>query len=335
MLLMAALQAHGEGAQRSGPNPTHPNAGVWQSRESCERLVADGERLQRPGQPTLRIGSWNIEWFPRGCAPEEDCPERATDIDWLACAIAWMEPDLLAVQEVVKGEQAPPAIEQLLERLDSLTGGDWELDLQACGGPGRQSVGFLWNRDRIRLDERIDLWQLNGAAQGPDTACAGYLRPGRLARARSTRQGGIDFAVVSVHLDSGRGRRDFRRRRQALDRLDAVRRAARDRLVGDRDLVVLGDFNIMGREAPVVSGREELQFLDRSLGPGLRRVPVAGCSRRSVSLIQVLVSPSVAVRGAATSVCGQSEQAVRRLSDHAPVVLDVRDVNADEASRRP
>jgi hypothetical protein len=96
---------------------------VWRSRAACRRIVSAGDRLERPDEPTLRLGSWNIEWFPRGCSPEEDCPERETDIDWLACTIAWMDPDLLAVQEVVKGDPAPRAIDRLLKQLGELGGG--------------------------------------------------------------------------------------------------------------------------------------------------------------------------------------------------------------------
>jgi hypothetical protein len=47
------------------------------------------------------VGTWNVRWFPRGCPSNQACPDQATDIPWLACTIAWMNVDVLALQEIL------------------------------------------------------------------------------------------------------------------------------------------------------------------------------------------------------------------------------------------
>jgi hypothetical protein len=74
---------------------------VWTSPEGCQQVVGSGGRMAPSDPPTLRVGTWNIRWFPRGCPSTEACPEQTTDIPWLACTIAWMNVDLLALQEIL------------------------------------------------------------------------------------------------------------------------------------------------------------------------------------------------------------------------------------------
>ena len=77
-------------------------AAVWSSRSSCQAAVQSGGRLTRVAPPSIRLGTWNLRWFPRGCSPEEACPELATDVAWMACVVAWLDVDLLAIQEVLE-----------------------------------------------------------------------------------------------------------------------------------------------------------------------------------------------------------------------------------------
>src|SRR5690606_4307078 len=68
---------------------------AFSSPERCDALVRSGRLLPRaPG--TVRFGSWNVRFFPDG-GPSG--PSKPTDVAWLACAIAFMQVDVLAVQE--------------------------------------------------------------------------------------------------------------------------------------------------------------------------------------------------------------------------------------------
>jgi hypothetical protein len=55
----------------------------------------------------LRVGTWNIRWFPRGCSSNQACPDRTTDIPWLSCAMAWMNVDLFTIEEILATPDSP------------------------------------------------------------------------------------------------------------------------------------------------------------------------------------------------------------------------------------
>lgn len=340
------------------PIPEGPEAAVWHSPDGCERVVSVGGRLLRESPDALRLAAWNVRWFPWGCAPNETCPERATDVDWLACTLTWMDADLIALQEITTTEPDDPGqdpiLARLMETLDRSTGGSWAVDLQDCGERDAQRVGFLWNRDRVELTDFADAWELNGDdLASPSHPCAARLRPGRYARAVGLRPDGspgADFHVVSVHLDSGRGQLDFRRRRRALVRLGAIEHDGRPLRELDRDVVILGDFNTMGRsDPPDVTGPEEVARFEAELGDrGFRRLQgeeAPYCTEyyrgRAGALDHATVTVEMTeaeVTARVTGVCAVEDcrplgervpLALQRLSDHCPVVFEIANEDRD------
>jgi len=302
---------------------------VWRSREICERIFSQGGRLARDDEPALRIGTWNIEWFPKGCSSTEFCPEKSTNVPWLACTIAWMDVDLLAVQEFTRTEEGRRAATELLERLDGLTGGRWQLKLQDCGEEDDQRVGFLWRDDRVRLSDHVDLWQLNGKANRAEETCKGRLRPGRHAGVKSTREDGAAFAVLTLHLDAGWAERDYSHRRIAQGRIASLSVAGEPLLKDAGDIVILGDFN--------VGGWGEMELLDRELSPSYQRMPIETANGQRAPHDLIVVSSSMAdglPSAVSLGACRKRPQqrrgtfdcaAHRRLSDHQPVLIDVPD----------
>lgn len=312
----------------------------WASAEACRAAVAEG--VERPAE-RARIASWNLRWFPDGSSHGPS--DQPTDVDWMACAMASLGADVIAVQEVMLHPRGRAAVEQLAARLNALTGGRWESRFDECRRDGRQHVGFLFDASRARAVAVEQLDELN-----PLGGCAHHLRPGLAAYFRW--RGGLDLHAAVVHLDSGREARDHRHRRQsvvALERAMARLRAAHP----DDDVVILGDFNTMGcRTCPGPSEAEdEIAWLDAriaSLQPALRRLrgPV-GCTeyyrRRGSLLDHVLVSAAMReidadapleVAGACARFrCrlprGRQVAALDRLSDHCAIVaeLEVRDAD--------
>jgi endonuclease/exonuclease/phosphatase family metal-dependent hydrolase len=220
------------------------------------------------------------------------------------------------------------------------------VDLQSCGGASDQHVGFLWNGSRVALLQLTDAWELNGAATGPTTnACAGNLRPGRYALAKTPI--GVDFHLLSVHVDSGTTTRDYDHRRQAAQRIGQIRVGNTPILQLDHDVLVLGDYNTMGRQdAPPVSAQEELAVFDGELAPGFRRRPMTpNCTeyfeRRAGALDHIIASTGMqeaAATARVTGYCalaacadlsGAMPAAAERLSDHCPVVVDIQDRDLD------
>jgi endonuclease/exonuclease/phosphatase family metal-dependent hydrolase len=190
------------------------------------------------------------------------------------------------------------------------------------------------------------VWELNGAATGPTAnACAGNLRPGRYAFAKTPI--GVDFHLVSGHLDSGTTNRDYTNRRRATQRIDEITIGTTPILHLDQDVLVLGDFNIMGREeAPPVSAQQELAAVDEALAPGFRRLAMTpNCTeyfeRQAGALDHIVASADMqeasatarvtgycAVAGCA-DLTGAMPAASERLSDHCPVVVDIQDRDLD------
>jgi endonuclease/exonuclease/phosphatase family metal-dependent hydrolase len=340
------------------PSADERESEIWQSGQACETALSAGARMRRTLDSPIVVGTWNIRWFPRGCPRQEDCPESATDLDWLACTIAWMGMDVLALQEILDTPDARTALGLLTQRLAAHTGGTWESDLQECGTSSAQHVGFLWNASRVTLSNRSDEEQLNGASAGPD-ACAGNLRPGRYARVTSQSADGVDFHLLSVHLDSGRNQRDFDNRRAAIAELPVLEIGGRPLTEigdppdnqGDNDILVVGDYNTMGMGSPTpVTEEQELVVFDQELAPGFARLALnlqcseyfrpSGASFEGGLLDHVVAAQGmeeIASTARLTGYCAvvncqdftTPPRAYEVLSDHCPLVTEVRDEDRD------
>lgn len=315
---------------------------AFSSPERCDALVRSGRLLPRaPG--TVRFGSWNVRFFPDG-GPSG--PSKPTDVAWLACAIAFMQVDVLAVQEFLApvGDSAARVGEkhrELVARLDALTGGRWAIVLDECekNRPDRQHVGFVVNRARVELSRVRHVSKMN-----PDGGCRN-LRPGLAADVRAP--GGLDLHVVSFHAKAyadakSRGRREhvYASMREIVEE---IRRGSRE-----TDLLVLGDFNTVGCEAcpvPETPEDEARALAGAAEAAGLVHVATnRPCSHfwdrqgRFGRLDHVLADASmrelrgsVRVSGfcAATACAHHGGAAHAALSDHCPLLVDLVDEDRD------
>jgi hypothetical protein len=135
---------------------------------------------------------WNIRWFP----------QETTDVEWVACVIAWLNVDVLSLNEITDTESARTEMNRVLMLLASFTQAIWQVSLQECGAPTAQHVGRLSNTARVALSASHDMWQLNARASATGSPCVGSLRPGRYAHVNAI-SSRVKFHVVSVHLKSG------------------------------------------------------------------------------------------------------------------------------------
>lgn len=298
-----------------------PASSPWASAQACEAALA--ARGERPTASAPAIATWNIRWFPdgRAGAPEEG---GGTDVPWLACAVALLDVDVLAVQELVMGLRGRAALLDLLDRLGTLTGGEWQMHLDDCPDDGRQHVGFLWNSERVTVTNARTVPSINPGR----SACYHRLRPG--VAAQMSFAGGVTFEALVVHLDSGTESRDHGNRRASV-------RNIAEFFEGDAPVVALGDFNTMGcrRCDPQQDGAEELATMVAVLEPGgiERVVPDHACSEhyrgRAVLLDHVFTRGLPAARLETHGICGalacarlpRDAAAYARLSDHCPLVL--------------
>jgi endonuclease/exonuclease/phosphatase family metal-dependent hydrolase len=257
-----------------------------------------------------------------------------------------MGADLVALQEILDHPPARQELAILTSALDQLTGGNWENDLHECGPAQSQHVGFLWDSSRIQLENHADIGELNGAFTG-GSACASNLRPGRYATATSQQQDGVDFQIISVHLDSGRTDRDYQNRSRSFAAIPDLELDGNPIFQRDSDVLVVGDFNTMGRgEPPEIPADEEIESLDDSLTTAFaRRLPTPRCSEyfggKAGLLDHFVASQAMQEAGLVARVTGycavnqcadisgSMPAAYEQLSDHCPVILDIHDADLD------
>jgi endonuclease/exonuclease/phosphatase family metal-dependent hydrolase len=322
-------------------------ASAWHSAASCEAALR-ARRAQR-STGTARIASWNVRWFPDSVPGKRPRSKRSTNLAWLACAIAWLDVDVLAVQEFKRHARAEARLAELLSRLDGLTGGVWRSRFDDCSTAATQHVGFLYDSKRVHVED----WQIHAALNPHGEACKNQLRPGLGGYFKF--EGGLDAHLITVHFKSGTRRQAIGLRRKSIEGIAAAFQGAQ-RLQADEDVIVLGDFNTMGcaRCSPKLSAEQELaQFssaLERLTTP-FQRIDTAepACSHYFRSKPALLDHVAV-VHGmrelepaAAVNVSGFCERtrctpvpkrtlppsAYHELSDHCPIVLELVDKDLD------
>jgi endonuclease/exonuclease/phosphatase family metal-dependent hydrolase len=239
----------------------------------------------------------------------------------------------LALQELLLHERGERALGRLRQRLDALTGGRWEVELDRCPrDEGRQHVGLLYDASRA---ERLAVETVDALSGNRGDGCDGFMRPGLAVALRFA--GGLDAWLVTVHLDSGTDDRAFDRRARAYAAFGDLR-AHLARVYVDDDIVVLGDLNTMGNDRGV-SGLDEIGQLERALDrASFRRLWLEpGCTQiargRTSMLDHVLVTTELreiapSARARVEGPCGQSRCRVARddpwlahISDHCPVTV--------------
>lgn len=329
-------------AELNADSPWHSYAACLRSLERRGSAASDVEApaadedgaRQRQG---ARIGTWNVRWYPDG-RPGKKAARPGTDIGWMACAIATLDVDLLALQEIKTLPRAERSTAELLAELGRLAGGTWRAAFDDCPQKATQHVGFLWNEARVRMTDLRTVPELNPHGQ----PCKDSLRPGFAGLAHFA--DGTRVHVVSVHFKSGGERRSLDLRDTSLEALGRVAASVRAK-EPTAQVVFAGDFNTMGcaRCSPKVAAEEELRrATERVAREGLRWVsndpPCTEYYRDKAHLLDgFVVTTGLAERlrapARSSGLCGEwscraisgarRADAFRRLSDHCPVVLEL------------
>ncbi|HZO15172.1 MAG TPA: endonuclease/exonuclease/phosphatase family protein [Polyangiaceae bacterium] len=308
---------------------------TWTSQGDCEALLA-----QRPPVTNPRIGTWNVRFFPDSQENQAITDENATDVPWLACAIVSLDVDVLAVQEFKMTPRSVQKQQELIGRLNELTGGDWRIELASCEPLEVQHPGFLYDASRVTGSRFREIPILN-----PDPVCSNAASPG--FGAYFEMEGGPNFHFIAVHLMAGDVQDAMNGRADAVAHMpEAIEEAYA--LVPDQDVIIAGDFNTGGCAdcVPPLSGVDEVGRLGdtmNSMGVPLLLIGASEtCTFQSDDdpnslLDHFVVAKSMAevppgsvahVDGICKELqCGRLrnwlEGARDRLSDHCPVLLNL------------
>jgi endonuclease/exonuclease/phosphatase family metal-dependent hydrolase len=339
-LLLLATWGQGRTPSAVAPSSPPPAAlSAFSSPRSCAALQQSQQRLPRaPG--VARFASWNLHWFPDGGPGQR---EHGADLSWLACAIWWLDADVVAVQEVKDSPRARQAMTSLLAELNRASGARYVIRLDDCGARVPQHVGLIWNEARVKARDIETVARLNPAGG----ACERQLRPGLAARLQFP--GGLDLTAVSVHFKSMTDARGYALRARSFAEIPGVARAVTER-TRDSDFLLLGDLNTMGCTtcSPATTAQQEISGVERQLvSAGLRLVPADAAGSQlyagGVSLLDHAVASSAMrelgpqARSRVVGACAEAEAPTRRaakklrraLSDHCPIVLDLTDRDFD------
>lgn len=340
-LCLAVLAVGCSSAKRETLDRVTPHdATAWTSRSDCEQLLAERQTSSRPP----RIATWNIRYFPDSIEGEQSDADKATDVAWAACAIASLDVDILVVQEIKNSDAGLEKQQELITRLNELTGGDWQLQLDQCAPKEVQHPGFLFDGSRVSGEAFREIPSLN-----PDPVCSNAVSPGFGGYFSVT--GGPDFHLIAVHGQTGASQPSFEKRALITAALESVVADAYA-INPDQDLLFAGDFNTVGCEScdPVLSNQDEVAELGQSVAgfdPSLTLIPkTEACTRvaddmpeidhmiAAASMAEIPSGSQVQVSGICQEIaCDRQvkwlEDAYDRLSDHCPLVLDLAELDDD------
>lgn len=192
---------------------------------------------------TLRVVTWNLQWFPGGRLGASD-EEKARQIEEVRNQVKALSPDILLLQEIV----SQAALEETLQPL----GQDWKVAVVS----------------RFKQGAAISGQQLAIAARFPAEAAwsepwaRGWAGPPRGYAYASFKVGGKHLAVYCLHLKSniGDAAGNASKREDAIEQLVAHFTSPPGKVLKADSIVIGGDFNTDDPDSPEAQSPGERTF---------------------------------------------------------------------------
>jgi len=280
-------------------------------------LLAALPAQARATAPTVRIGTWNLEFLGAATDFRNGLPLRDdSDLQKIGEKIRSLGVAVLAVQEI--GGEAP------LHKVAAGAGPSWQLVLGTTGGwddgKNAQRIGFLYDRSQVELLHAAELLHLPRKLEDVDifhrvpvTACFRVVATG------------FDFRAVTVHFKAGQKAQDEKKRRLESTTLHEWVVGLQDRAGEDQDVVVLGDFNSTYGTDPqkALETGGALQYVQpSSLAPTIMHFPEPIDQVARGPGFTELLADSFTVHG---DLGGLDKNAWRKIySDHFPVTVAIQ-----------
>ena len=268
---------------------------------------------------TLRVTTWNMEWFPSGVANRRDAAEEARRILEAAAVLKSLNPDVALLQEVRDWETC----ERLVASLDPL-----KYNVAVCSAFREGFGGQIgWQQEAIIAKTPAqsawsESWKTKGTVDPPRGFAFAVFRFGK-----------TDVGFYSVHLKSNLVRGNAERQSQlnilkrelASEQLMSHVVDVQNRLMPSvKAIVIGGDFNTNRDQALFVSEKTldtlslagfkntfppMIAFADRVTHPGKGKYPDATFDYLFLKGLEPVTSPKV------TPVS---------VSDHRPVTCEIK-----------
>lgn len=259
-------------------------------------LGMDAVQAQQACERTVTVGSWNIQWLGNAKAGKRK-PQKAEDI---ASYLSAAGVDVLALAEISVtsmdggGRARSRQLDQAFATANS-SGAKWQYELfpkrEGARAPQDQWTGIAWNAGVVakiggpwKLAPAIDAAKeeaIRKRFDKPETETIIFSR-WPYATKFSAGEGKTDFIVLPVHLKSnigGAATADARAYEAAL-LLESLLKLRPDQQ--DRDLIVLGDTNMLRADEPAAASFKAAGLRDCNAGdlgthlsgkPGQKDVP--------------------------------------------------------------
>lgn len=265
---------------------------------------------------TLRVTTWNLEWFPSGKANLRDPVEEPKRIAAAAGIIKSLAPDVVLLQEVRDWETC----ERLVSALKPLV---YQVLVCSAFRDGGQ-VG--WQQEAIIAKAPAQAQ----ASWSESWKSTGKVDPPRGFAFSSIRVSGVEIAFYCVHLKSNLVRRDFeqqtqlnilKRERAMAQLMDHVRDLQHRLLPSVAAVVIGGDFNT-NKDQPLFVSEKTLDLLSSSgftngfaeSTPLIRRITHPGKGKYPDATFDYIFAKGLVSMG-----CRTLQTSV---SDHFPVTCD-------------
>lgn len=292
------------------------------------------------GQDRIRVGAWNIETL--GSPESRDYLRKSPSNGYgmarkppeLADQIEVLRLDVLALSEIDDTDMGDgPATNRVLDEafaiLNRRSGNDWTYRLfpKRIRRHSSQHTGLAWNRQRVRaVGKRLRI-------PVTDVTSRRYFEWDRHPHAmKFTRgRGRTDFVVIPIHMKAGRSDAAVKQRRSEAEALVRELSEIQDHFQ-DRDLILIGDFNMLRRTEPAgrvyrkKGGLFDLNYSDRPTHIAdfpFDRCYIPRTQRENefagVTQVRIVAPPAAARR-----------RFRREFSDHWPIVLEFAELADDD-----
>jgi hypothetical protein len=288
-----------------------------------------------PSGPTVRVGSWNIEWL--GMADKRR--EGAQDPADLAKYIAHSGVEVLALNEICMtgkdGDQPQNApLAATLAKLKEQTGQVWHYRLfpKEDANDAFQLTGVAWNTAKVEMlgrAQRIPVRRANGKA-GAD-----LWKRHPYAIKFSTGANKTDIVLIPVHMKSNVGGEEATSKQRGEEATTLSRALAYvQNHFSDDDVLILGDMNCKLHKDPapqryVGVGFRDLNSTDLTTWIQNPRFPAAAFDRIFVPDEQPEFKGCVQ-KVVKETPFGAEDEYRRRCSDHYMVTTNVAIMDDDD-----